>query len=63
MEKLSLLAKNKMGTYHKGYFCGGIHINLNILMCDNRIFIPSILKGYILNWYHMYLLDLVMDKM
>ena len=32
--------KYKNGTYHKGYFRGGSNIDLKIIMCKNRIFIP-----------------------
>ena len=61
-ENPSLLAKNKMGTYHKGYFYGGSNINLNLITCEDKIVIPSILQSYVLNWYNTYLLNPGMDR-
>ena len=57
----SLLAKYKMGMYHKYYFCGGINIYLNLIPCEDKIFITLILQSYILHWYRMYLFFTVMD--
>ena len=34
--------KYKYGTYHKGYFRGVINVCLNLKMCEDNIFIPSI---------------------
>ena len=58
----SLKAKYKMGKYKKCSFCGGSNINLNIIMCEDRIVIPSILKSCLLHWYHTYLLHKGMDR-
>ena len=57
------MAKYKEGTYRKCPFCGGINIDLNLIMCEDHIFIPSILQSYVFNWYHMYLLHPRMDIM
>ena len=48
--------------YQKGSFCGGINININLITCEDNIFIPAIFQGFVLNWYHTYLLHPVMDK-
>ena len=48
--------------YRKGYFCGGRNIDLNLIMCEDNIFIPSKLKIYVLHWRHTYLLHTVMDR-
>ena len=57
----SLMAKYKYGMYHKGSFRGGSNIYLRLIMCEDRIFIPSKLQSYVLHWYRMYLLHPVMD--
>ena len=54
--------KYEMGTYQKGYFCGGININLNLITCKDKVVIPSKLQSYILNWDHIYLLHPVMNR-
>ena len=36
----SLIDKNKYGTYHKGYFCGGSNNYLNLITCEDKIVIP-----------------------
>ena len=46
----------------KGYFCGGINKYLNLITCDDRIFIPPILKKYVLHWYCTYILHPGMDR-
>ena len=35
-----LIAKYKNGTYHKGSFCGGINIDIKLIMCKDNISIP-----------------------
>ena len=35
---------------------------LKIIICENNIFIPSILQSYVLHWYHTYLLHIGMDR-
>ena len=45
-----------MGAYKKGSFNVGSKINLNLITCEDKIFILSILQSYVLHWYHMYLL-------
>ena len=57
-----LMAKYKEGTYQKNSFCGRSNIELNLITCEDNIFILSILQSYILHWYHTYLLHLVMDR-
>ena len=51
------MAKYKEGTYHRGYFCGGSNIYLNLITCEDNIVIPPILKIYVLCWYYVYLLN------
>ena len=34
------MAKYKDGTHHKGPFCGGINIDLNLITCEDKIVIP-----------------------
>ena len=46
------MPKYKNGTYHKGYFCGGINTYLKIVMCKYKMVIPSKLQCYILHLYH-----------
>ena len=60
--ELSITAKYKNGKYHKGYFCGGINTDLNIITCKDKIVIPSKIQSYALHWYHTYLLHPVMDR-
>ena len=55
--------KYKNGTYHKGSFRVGINGNISLIMCKNRIFIPSKLQSYVLYWYYVYPLHLGMDRM
>ena len=52
----SIKAKYKYGTYHKGYFCGGININIKLITCKDMIVITSKNKSYKLHWYHTYIL-------
>ena len=52
----SIIAKYKDGTYHKGSFRGGSNIDLRLIMCKDKIIIPSKPQSYILHWYHTYLL-------
>ena len=54
-------AKYKDGTYHKGYFRGGINIELSLITCKDNIVIPSKLQSDVVHWYHTYLLHPVMD--
>ena len=56
------MPKYKNGTYHKGYFCGGINTYLKIVTCKYKMVIPPKLQSYILHWYHTYLLNSVMDR-
>ena len=57
-----LMAKYKDVMHHKGYFLGGSNIDINLLTCEDDIFIPLILKSYVLHWYHTYLLNTWMDR-
>ena len=36
----SLMAKNKNGTYYKGYFCGGSNADTALITCKDTIVIP-----------------------
>ena len=59
----SLMDKYKDGTHHKGYFGSGIIIDINLIMCEDRIFISSILQSYVLHWYHKHIFYTGMNKM
>ena len=61
-EEPIVMAKYKDGTYHEGYFRGGINLDINLITCKDKIFIPSILQSSVLHCYHMYLLHPVMDR-
>ena len=58
----SLMAKKGDGTYDRGSFGGGSNIDLNPIMCEDKIFIISIVKKNVLHWYHTYLLHPGMDR-
>ena len=51
----SLTAKYKDGTYHKGSFRGGSHIDIKIIARKDKIVIPSKLQSYVVHWCHMFL--------
>ena len=44
-----LIAKYEDGMYHKGYFCGGRNIYINLITCEDNITIPEILQICILH--------------
>ena len=54
--------KDEDGTYQTGSFRGGSNINLNLITCEDKIVILSILQSYILHWYHTYLLHPGIDR-
>ena len=56
------MTKYKDGTYHKGSFLGGNHIDIIPITCEDNIVIISTLQSCVLNWYHAYLLHPVMDR-
>ena len=37
-------------------------MNLNLIPCEGKIVIPSIIQNYVLHWYHTYLLYPVMYR-
>ena len=37
-------------------------MDLNLITCEDKIFIPSKLQIYMLHWYHTYLLHPGMDR-
>ena len=51
-----------MGAYQKGSFRGVSNIYHNLITCEDKIVIPSILQIYILHWYYMYLPHQGMDR-
>ena len=51
-----------MGKYQKGSLRGGSNINLNFIIPEDDIVIPSILQSYVLHRYHLYLLYPGMDR-
>ena len=56
------MAKYNYDTCHKGYFHGGINVELKLITCEDKIFILSILQGYILHWYRTYLIYIGMNR-
>ena len=58
----SLMAKYKEGAYQIDSFRGVSNIYLNLMMYEDNIFIPSIIKSYVLHWYHIYFLHPGMDR-
>ena len=50
------MSKYEDVTYHKGYFCGGNNIDLNLITCEDDIFILSIPQNYVLHWDQAHLL-------
>ena len=54
--------KYKYCMYQKGYFCGVSNVDLNPIRCEDKIVIPSMIKSYVLHWYHVYLLNPGMDR-
>ena len=54
--------KYKDGTYHKDSFYGSSNININPIMCKDKIVILSKIQSYIFYWYHTYLFHPIMDK-
>ena len=42
--------------YDKGSLSGGSNNDISLIMCKDKIVIPSIIQKYILHWYHKYLL-------
>ena len=57
-----LLDKYKEGTYQTGNFRGWSNLNHNLILCEDKIIIMSILQNYVLNWYHNHLLHPGMDR-
>ena len=51
----SIIAKYENGTYHKGSFHIGSNIDLNLIICKDKIVIQSKPQSYVLRWYHTYL--------
>ena len=60
-EESRITAKYNDGTYHKGSFCGGSNIDINLITCKDDIVVPPILQIYLLHWYHTYILHPGMD--
>ena len=55
------MTKYTIGTYQTVYSCGGINININLIMCKDNIVILSILQSCVLHWHHTHLLRPRMD--
>ena len=58
----SITAKYTTGTYQKGYFRGDSNIDIKLITCKDNIVIQSKLQGYVVHWYHTYLLHPEMDR-
>ena len=55
-----MVEKLKCENYHTKYFRGGV--NTVMLICQNdKIFAPTIIRKYVVNWYYTYLLHLVTE--
>ena len=59
----SLMANFITGKYKCGSFSGGSNNNFNLITCKDNSFISLILQRYVLNWYHMYILNPELDWM
>ena len=57
-----MIAKYENGKYHKFFSHGGSNIDLNLITCEDKIFILPKLQSYVLHWYHKYLLHTVMYR-
>ena len=57
----SLRTKYNLGAYHTGSFCGVSNIDLNLITCEDKTVIPSIIQTYVLHLYHKYILHPGMD--
>ena len=44
-EEPSITDKYKYGTHHKSSFCAGINTDFNLIMCKDKIVIPSKLQS------------------
>ena len=55
--------KYKTIKYKSGSIHGGINSNFNLIKFKDKIVIPLTLQIYVLNWYHVYLVDIVLDIM
>ena len=49
-----IIYKYKDGTHHKGSFNGGSNIDLDLITCEDKIVIDSIIQSCVLHWYHTY---------
>ena len=58
----SIIAKNKTGTSHKGYFRVGSNVDLKLIVCKDNIVLLQKLQSYVLHWYHTYLLRPGMNR-
>ena len=61
-EEPSIIDKYKDGTYHKGYFCGGSNIDIEVITCKDSFVIPSKIQSYVLHWCHTYILHPAMER-
>ena len=51
------MARYKTSKYKSGYFCGGIHIYFNLVIYEDKFYIPLIIQSFALHRYHMYILN------
>ena len=58
----SIKAKYKYVMYHKGCFIGGSNIDISLIVCKDKIVIPSKLQSCVLYWYHTDVLHPGMDR-
>ena len=55
-EEPSIKAKYKNVTYHKGSFRGCGNIDINLIMCEDKIVIPKKLQSYVSHWLNTYII-------
>ena len=52
-----MVKKLRLENYHSKCFCGGGILFMLICRNDKKC-VPNILRKYVVNWYHIYLLHL-----
>ena len=58
----SITAKYTTSIYQKCSFRGGSNIDIKLITCKDKIFIPSKFQSYVVHWYRKYLLHPGMDR-
>ena len=58
----SMKDKYKDDIHQQGSFRWGSNIDIKLITCRDKIFIPSKIQSYVEHWYHTYLLHPGMDR-